>query len=115
MILTAFGFHIVIPSLAPYLNNDIKKLRTVLFWGSTLPLIIYLLWLASLFGNLPIYGENSFSLLAKNQGSVGDMMIGINNQMQKPWLSGVLNTFAHLALITSFLGVTLSLFDFLRD
>jgi tyrosine-specific transport protein len=115
VILTAFGFHIVIPSLAQYLGPDPMRLRKVLFWGSVLPLALYLIWLASLLGTLPHEGEQSFSMLAKTGGSVGELMLAINFEMKKPWLSAVLNVFANVAVITSFLGVSLSLFDFLRD
>jgi tyrosine-specific transport protein len=115
VILTAFGFHIVIPSLAQYLGPDPRRLRTVLFWGSVLPLTLYLVWLASLLGTLPHEGEQGFAMLAKTGGSVGELMLAINYEMEKPWLTAVLNVFANVAVITSFLGVSLSLFDFLRD
>jgi tyrosine-specific transport protein len=115
VILTAFGFHIVIPSLAQYLDSDPKRLRLVLLWGSLLPLIIYLLWLASLLGTLPLEGVNSFTTLVQAKGSVGELMLALDYYMQVPWLTVALNGFAHVALITSFLGVSLSLFDFLRD
>lgn len=115
VILTAFGFHIVIPSLAPYLDADVKKLKTVLLWGGLIPLIIYLLWITSLLGTVPLMGENSFAVIAQTNGSVGELMLTIDHYMKTPWLTAVLNSFAHVAMITSFLGVALSLFDFLRD
>ncbi|MGA2655418.1 MAG: aromatic amino acid transport family protein, partial [Gammaproteobacteria bacterium] len=100
---------------APYLDADPKKLKTVLCWASILTLLIYLLWIASLLGTLPMFGANSFSAIAAQNGSVGELMIAIDHFMKKPWLSAVINTFAHVAMITTFLGVALSLFDFLRD
>ncbi len=115
VILTAFGFHIVIPSLAPYLDSDPKKLFKVLFWASAITLIIYLLWITTLLGTLPMFGSNSFAEIAKSNGSVGELMIAIDHYMKMPWLTGVINSFAHVAMITTFLGVALSLFDFLRD
>lgn len=115
VILTAFGFHIVLPSLVSYLGPDPKQLRRVLLWGSLLPLIIYLVWLAAVIGILPRYGEYSFQTLAQTGGSVGELIIAINNHMQVPWLSVMVNAFANVALITSCLGIALSLFDFLRD
>ncbi|MFA6038207.1 MAG: aromatic amino acid transport family protein [Legionellales bacterium] len=115
VILTAFGYHIVIPSLAPYLDNDVSKLRTVLLWGSIVTLCIYLLWVMTLLGTLPMFGMNSFAQIAVTNGSVGELMIAIDHYMKTPWLTGVINGFAHVALITTFLGVALSLFDFLRD
>ncbi len=115
VILTAFGFHTVIPSLSQYLGPEPNRLKFVLLWGSLLPLVIYLIWLASLLGTLPYEGEQGFSMLAQTGGSVGELMLAIDYYVQKPWLTTVINLFANIALITSFLGVSLSLFDFLRD
>lgn len=115
VVITAFGFHIVIPSLAFYLKEDQRSLKKVLFFGSALPLVIYLLWLAALIGTLPLMGDHSFASLARDNGSVSDLMLMVNASQSSPWLSPVLNLFAQIALITSFLGVSLGLFDFLRD
>jgi len=115
VVITAFGFHIVIPSLAHYLNEDTSALKKVLLFGSLLPLVIYVLWLAGLFGTLPFVGEHSFGSLAQNQGSVNDLILAINQTHPSSWLSPAINVFAQIALITSFLGVSLGLFDFLQD
>jgi aromatic amino acid transport protein len=115
VVITAFGFHIVIPSLSYYLDENAKALKKVLIFGSVLPLIIYLIWLAALLGTLPLQGENSFASLAQSGGSVSELMLAINANQQSIWLSPALNVFAQIALITSFLGVSLGLFDFLRD
>lgn len=115
VVLTAFGFHIVIPSLAAYIGRDAKRLAFIVVCGSMIPLIIYLLWLASLLGTIPYQGPFSFSALAQEQGSVGELMLAVNHWQHTAWLSLALNAFAHIAVITSFLGVSLSLFDFLRD
>lgn len=115
VIITAFGFHTVIPSLSFYLNENPRALKYVLVFGSLIPLVIYLLWLGALLGTLPISGEHSFSSLAQEHGSVSDLMLTINHWQPSTWLSSVLNAFAQIALITSFLGVSLGLFDFLRD
>lgn len=115
VIITAFGFHIVIPSLSHYLDENPTALKRVLIFGSSLPLVIYLAWLAALLGTLPYEGVHSFSELAQTGGSVGELMLAIDHWQNHPWLSTALNLFAHIAVITSFLGVSLSLFDFLRD
>jgi tyrosine-specific transport protein len=106
VVITSFGYHPVIPSLCHYLNEDPKALKKVIFIGSFLPLIIYLLWLGALLGTLPLKGE---------ENSVSDLMLAINALEGSAWLSPALNLFAQVALITSFLGVSLGLFDFLRD
>src|SRR5579872_3602255 len=41
VLITSYGFHIIIPTLTTYLNHDKKKLRLTLFIGSLIPFIIY--------------------------------------------------------------------------
>lgn len=113
--ITAFGFHSVIPSLAPYLNNDVAALKKVLFFAGLLPLVIYILWIVALLGNLPYEGEMGFRALAQGDGSLSSLMLAINHWRPSPWMNGVINTFANFAMITSFLGVSLGLFDCLQD
>lgn len=47
ILITSFGFHIVIPSIRRYFGNEkenFKSLRLMVFIGSTIPLLIYILW-----------------------------------------------------------------------
>jgi len=44
IVVTAFGYHIVIPSLRTYLHGDVKKLRRAIIIGSTLPVFVYIIW-----------------------------------------------------------------------
>jgi len=115
VILTAFGFHIVIPSIAPYLDYNIVSIKKVLLCSSLIPLIIYILWIMSLLGTLPYEGPMSFRSLAQGDGSLSSFMLAINHWRPTAWLNGVINTFANFAMITSFLGVSLGLFDCLQD
>lgn len=115
VIITAFGFHIVIPSLAPYLNNNVNALKKVLLFASLLPLLVYILWIAALLGTLPYEGDMGFRALARGDGSLSSLMLAINHWRPSPWMNAVINAFANFAMITSFLGVSLGLFDCLQD
>lgn len=44
ILMFAFSFQIIIPTLTSFLKRDIKKLRIVLIAGTTIPLIFYLIW-----------------------------------------------------------------------
>jgi len=110
---TAFGYQTVIPSLTQYANFDPRVLKRAIVIGSGLSLVIYLLWQTLSFGIIPATGANSFATM--DGGSVGDFIETMSMLIHIPSITLVLNTFAHLALITSFLGVTLCIFDFWRD
>ena len=60
-------------------------------------------------------GTDSFSNIIASGGSVGDMVIAFQNHTQSKIISVGFNLFTNIAITTSFFGVTLSLFDFIRD
>ncbi|MGL4476576.1 MAG: aromatic amino acid transporter, partial [Shewanella sp.] len=108
IIFTSFGFHGSIPSVVRYLGKDTSALKRVILIGSAIPLIIYCLWLLASQGTL-----SQASLLA-NPG-LSAMLLQLSTLVSHPFMSNAVNLFAELALATSFLGVSLGLFDFVQD
>ncbi|MCH1918060.1 amino acid permease [Shewanella sp. A3A] len=109
VVITSFGFHVCIATLVRYLDGDAVSLRKVLLIGSTLPLFCYILWLLVTLGTVgsePIAGFN---------GKLAPMISALQEITQQPIISKFVGFFADLALITSFLGVTMSLYDFLAE
>jgi len=109
VIITSFGFHIIIPTLTTYLSHDAKRLRLIIFVGSLIPLVVYLIWEFLILGVLP--QENLEA--AWNAGV--SAAVPLSQYVQNPWISFAANFFSFFAIITSFLGVSLSLSDFLGD
>lgn len=103
VLFTSFGFMVVIPSLVTY-NKEAthKQLRNMVVLGSSIPLVSYLLWLYAAMGNLNadqiVHFSNVSELIAA---------LGANHSM----INVVLSVFTGLALLTSFLGVAMALFD----
>ncbi|ODN43100.1 amino acid permease [Piscirickettsia litoralis] len=112
---TSFGFHPVIPSIASYNNLDPKRCRRIILIGGTLPLIIYLVWEISTLGIIPRTGANSFFNILSQHGSVGEMMITFDHVLNSKLTTLAANAFSDIAVTTSFLGVSLALFDFIAD
>lgn len=112
---TSFGFHPVIPSIASYNKLDPKRCRRIILIGGTLPLIIYIVWEISTLGIIPRSGENSFFNILSEQGSVGQMMITFDLVLNSKLTTLAANAFSDIAVTTSFLGVSLALFDFIAD
>ena len=112
VICTAFGYHGSIPSLVAYVGPDRAVLRRVLLYGSLLPLVLYLAWLATCFGLLE---GNDLAALAGDTG-IPDLIARLSAaQPDSPYVATALNLFSSLALITSFLGVAWGLFDFVHS
>lgn len=112
VIFTSFGFHVVIPSLVKYLAGDMKKLRWVMVVGSTIPLVVYLVWQAAILGSI----NNEFfrKLLGDNAGLEG-LLLAISTIAEISWVKGAVHIFAGAAILTSFLGVAMALFDYIKD
>ncbi|RUO34718.1 aromatic amino acid transport family protein [Aliidiomarina soli] len=108
VIFTSFGFHSCIPSLVRYTNKDMASLRKIVLIGSSLPLVIYIIWQGLSFGAVGQAG-----LMQNND--LPDFVNSIAAVVQSEWVVAAITLFADLALATSFLGVSLGLFDFLAD
>ncbi|MCQ1057801.1 amino acid permease [Photobacterium sp. DNB23_23_1] len=103
VLFTSFGFMVVIPSLVTY-NKEAthQQLRNMVVIGSLVPLFSYLLWLYAAMGNLSAEQMVDFN-------SVSELIavLGSNHSM----INFILSVFTGLALLTSFLGVAMALFD----
>ncbi|PKH06745.1 aromatic amino acid transport family protein [Moritella sp. Urea-trap-13] len=106
VIFTSFGFHGSIPSIVRYVGIDIKTLKKVMICGASAPLVIYLLWQVATQGVL-----SQTDLMANN--SLTSFIASLSSVLQQPQVSQSVSVFADLALATSFLGVSLGLFDLL--
>ena len=115
IILCSFGFHHIIPSLTNYVGRDYKALKKIIIYGISAPLIIYLIWLFITLSIVPLYGQDSFYVLGKTEGSVGKFISFIILITKSRAIKIFINGFSNIAMTTSFLGVTLGLFDFLAD
>ena len=109
VVLTAFGYHIVIPSLTTYLQHDRKMLGKTILVGSIIPIVIYILWQVLVLGVVP----QTYLSQAWVQGSTASDPLAL--VLKNPFIAKSALFFSFFALVTSFLGVSLSLSDFLRD
>lgn len=112
ILITSYGFHIIIPTLTTYLDRDRKKLRLTLLIGSLIPFIIYAIWNLLILGVIPLTGEHGL-VQAFVKGETGAPSLSF--LLNQSWIPPLANAFSLFAILTSFLGVSLSLSDFLTD
>ena len=108
VVFTSFGFHSCIPSLVRYVNKDMAALKKIVIFGSSLPLVVYIIWQGLSFGAV---GQ---ATLMENK-DLPEFVNSIAAVLQSNWVEASIFLFADLALATSFLGVSLGLFDFLAE
>jgi len=101
VLFTSFGFMVVVPSVVKY-NSEAShtQLRNMVLAGATIPLFCYLLWLYAVVGNLPAEQLAGFA-------NVSELITVLTLRYSS--LGPVLSLFTGLALLTSFLGVAMSI------
>lgn len=115
LILTTFGFSIIVPTLTSYLKRDAKALFGSIILGSLVPLVMYLVWEFITLGNIPLTGENSFANILPSHDKGTEVVIALSAIAHNNWVTFSAKIFAIFAVLTSFLGVSLSLYHFLAD
>lgn len=109
VIFTSFGFQGIVPTLTTYLNRNPAYVKKAIVIGSLIPLICYIIWEGLILGVIQPAGlEEALSI---GQSAV----YPLKNSVGMPWLFRVGEFFGFFAIVTSFLGVTLGLLDFLAD
>ncbi len=110
-IIFSFGFAIIIPSLCDYLDNNIKTLRMVIFIGSIIPLVCFILWIYVVQGVIP---QSTLSEI-NNSGAVVSTLNRVLSHIGNPWVTTFIHLFTIICVLTAFLGVSLSLSDFIAN
>ncbi|EOX4129918.1 aromatic amino acid transport family protein [Vibrio cholerae] len=108
VVFTSFGFHGSIPAIVSYLDGNSNNLKKAMYIGSCIPLIVYIFWLMCTLG---VAHQDELSQIT----GLGAMITVLSTTLANSKLSLLIGFFADLALITSFLGVSLGLFEFIRD
>lgn len=112
VIFTSFGFSVVIPSLVRYLNGNTAQLKRVLFIGSIIPLVLYLVWELTFLGNIE---SSTFLQILKENTRLEGLLKSIKEIENSSMIKIAFNIFAAAAILTSFWGVALSLSDYIKD
>ncbi|KLT54862.1 aromatic amino acid transporter [Pasteurella multocida] len=109
---TSFGFHGSIPSLNKYLGGNIKALRISILVGSFITLCGYILWQ---FGTHGVLTQSVFLQILQDEPTLNGLVAATKQVTGSSVISGAVKLFSALALITSFLGVALGLFECIED
>lgn len=110
--ITSFGFSSMVPSLYKYYGKNISKIKGSLFFGSLIALLTYLVWLMVTFGVIP---RTDFAAINAAGGNMGDLVGALEGKIGNSTIQSALTLFSNFAIISSFLGVGLNLFDYIAD
>lgn len=116
VMITSFGYAVIVPSLRHYLSSDTKSLRWALWLGGLLPLLVYILWILAVKGVLSsTAGVHSLTAIAAESNTNKALLSALQISAGSTFLDFFATVFMFVCVMTSFLGVALSLVDFLAD
>lgn len=115
ILITSFGFAIIVPNLREYFNDDIKTLKQVVIIGSLIPLFCYLAWDAVIIGALPSEGPLGLKSLLQSNHATSDLALSLSQTVDNTVINSLFNFFTSICMLTAFLGVSLCLISFLSD
>jgi tyrosine-specific transport protein len=115
LVLTTFGFAIIVPSLNAYFKRDVKLLKQIILWGSLVPLIVYIVWEYCILGSIPLNGAYGLKSMVADNQHLGITQALSHYVTRSPWLIYNAHLFYVCIVLTSFLGVSFSLLHFLED
>lgn len=112
LFLTAFSFQTMVPSLVPILKKNASALRFAIVGGTVIAFLIYAIWQYLILGVVPVDGPHGLAAaLAKGEPATQFL----HEHEVSRWFVIVAQYFAFFAIVTSFLGIALGLYDFLAD
>lgn len=109
VLFSAYGYHNIVPSVTFYLKQNVRKLRAAIVLGTALPFLVYSFWQWMILGTL---SPEEIAFSAKQGVPVTHTLQEITGSSVLSLLGGY---FGFFALVTSFLGVSLSMVDFFAD
>jgi len=112
LLLTAFSFQTMVPSLHPYLGHHAPSLRVAIIGGTALAFVVYIIWQATVLGTVPLDGPHGL-MQALKEGEAATHVLGA--AVGSHYIELLASFFAFFALVTSFFGIALGLYDFLSD
>ncbi len=111
VVFTSFGFQVIFHTLTDYCKNDKLVLKKAFFWGSLIPAIVYLFWIACVIGVLNTHNPAFYAQVVQGGVDVGQLMAELSRVAGGRWLQMMVWILTVLAIITSAIGVCLGLID----
>ncbi len=112
VLFTAFTFQVIIPTLMTYMDRNVKKVRLAIILGTSIPLVVYLIWEFLILGIVPAEGPNGLAEAARRGWNA---VMPLKELVKSPILFAVGKSFAFFTMTTSYIALSLAYLDFLAD
>ncbi len=112
VLFTAFTFQVIIPTLMTYMDRNVKKVRLAIILGTSIPLMVYLVWEFLILGIIPADGPYGLAEASKKGWNA---IMPLKELLGNPIVFGIGKAFAFLTMTTSYIALALAYLDFLAD
>lgn len=116
IIINAFGFQFIIPSLVSYYGrNNRETFKRMLITSTTTVLFLYLSWLYAIYSIIPLEGTHGLQAIYQSKNQLLSFNESLLYYLHSNLVIHLLSLFEIVALFGSFFCVALGVFDFLLD
>ncbi len=112
VLFTAFTFQVIIPTLMTYMERNVKKVRLAIILGTSIPLVVYLVWEFLILGIVPADGPHG---LAEAASKGWNAVMPLKELIGSPIVYAIGKSFAFFTMTTSYIALSLAYLDFLAD
>lgn len=116
VIFTSFGFQGSIHSMTKFCQNDRNLIKSACLWGSIIPAVVYMVWTAAILLVVSNTDRQFFQLMLEgNATDVGKLVSVLSGAASSRGIQIMVWIVSTLAMLTSVLGVGLSLVDIFQQ
>jgi tyrosine-specific transport protein len=112
VIFTSFGYHIIQNTMVIYCDYNPVALKKAFFWGSLIPLVVYVVWVVVTLLILYLRAPEFYHTLLTQKAELGQLIEALSHAVGCSWLQPVSWVVALLAILTSAIGVGLAVVSF---
>jgi tyrosine-specific transport protein len=112
ILFTAFTYQVIIPTLVTYMERNVKKIRLAIVLGTSIPLLVYVVWQVLILGIVPIDGPGGL-IEAREKGQ--NAIMPLKQLIGDGRLFAIGKSFAFFTMTTSYIALSLAYLDFLAD
>ncbi|WP_318491941.1 aromatic amino acid transport family protein [Photobacterium leiognathi] len=109
--LTSFGYHHSVSTMRDYYQDEYRAKNAIL-GGTFIALGFYLVWVLCIFGNLP---RDAFGPVVSAGGGIDALTHALDSVIDSNSVKQAIRIFSIAAVVSSFIGVGLGVFDYLAD
>lgn len=114
ILVVAFNFHNVVPTLCHSLNNDRKAINGAIWLGSAIGFIMTLIWTVAVMLTLPMESTGGVDIISAFKAGV-PATVPLNKLIGSSTFVNVSIAFAVVAMSTSYMATGAGLMNFIKD